>query len=269
MNYRRWIALIGMIGLLTATGMAKADDGGLSFGGTPRLLSGHPSVSMQSEVVRMTVGTESVKVECDFVFHNSGPACIVRMGFPDEGRGSEDPDEEGVDKTHAPQGTFTSYASYVDGVKVPTRVIRADKEGNFWHTKDVKFAAGATRRVRDVYTLRTGSQIAMTGTGAYSETYYILHTGASWHGPIGRAELDITFAPGTTSGALRLVPLNTVKGNDAEGFNWPHSAPGTVVYRGPCIPTVQGRTLRFVRTNFKPGYLDDVLLYFGYHRNGQ
>ncbi len=265
MNIQRTTAITGlMIVLGTITGIARADDGGLSFGGSPRLLSGHPSVSMQSEIVTMAVGSETVKVDCLFVFRNDGPACAVRMGFPDEGRGSEDPDEEGVDTSHPPKGTFTSYVSYVDGARVPTQIVRAGTPGNFWHTKTVRFAANSTRRVRDVYTLGTGGQIAAMGNGEYSETYYILHTGASWHGPIGRAELDITFAPGAVRGPIHLVPLSAVKDNEPQNYNWPHGAPGTVIYRGPSAPTVQGRTLRFVRSNFEPGYLDDVLLYFGF-----
>ncbi len=51
---------------------ALANDGGISMGGTPRLLSGHPSVEMQSEVINMKVGDKQVEVECNFVFVNTG-----------------------------------------------------------------------------------------------------------------------------------------------------------------------------------------------------
>ena len=53
---------------------AVANDGGIAFGGSPRLLTGHPTVSMESEVVRIDVGEQNVRVDCRFVFRNDGPA---------------------------------------------------------------------------------------------------------------------------------------------------------------------------------------------------
>lgn len=152
--FGRWgvrvLALAGVLG----GGAARADDGGITYGGAPRLLAGHPSVSMQSEVVRMKVGRKRVRVTCDFVFHNSGRAGRVRMGFPDRGEGDGDPGRS--DPKEAPKGTFLSYASWVDGKGVPTRIVRSSDSSQVWHAKTVSFAAGATRRVRDVYTLEAG-----------------------------------------------------------------------------------------------------------------
>ena len=243
---------------------ARADDGGISFGGLPHLLSGHPSVAMQSEVVRMTIGKENVKVDCQFVFHNSGPACTVRMGFPDQARGSEAEDDyENAGKGPA-KGAFISYTSYVDGMKVPTTTIHGDKTGDVWHAKTVSFGANATRHVRDVYTVPVGGQIT-EHSGSYSQAFYVLRTGASWHGAIGRATVIVTFQPGAIHTPLHLVRLSTIPGNNPAAWTgWNKTRPGTVVYRGPSTPTVQGRTLTFVRTNLKPAYLDDILLYFGY-----
>lgn len=238
---------------------ARADDGGVSFGGSPRLLSGHQSVSMQSEVIQMQVGPV-VKVDCQFVFHNAGPACTVRMGFPDEGRGADGPEEDGPERS--PHGTFLSYVSFVDGVRVPTQTVRAQEASNFWHVKTVTFAAGQTRRVHDVYSLYVGSQIADHPNSAYHQTYYILHTASSWHGPIGRAEIVVTFAPGESRPPLKLIPLSSLPNNDPQKVNWAQVRPGTVVYRGPAKPTVRGNTLRFLRANLRPAYADDVLLYF-------
>jgi hypothetical protein len=258
------LAAILLLSLYTAA--VHADDGGIAFGGSPRLLNGHPSVSMQSEVVQMIVGKDTLHVDCQFVFRNDGPACKVRMGFPDSGRSAMDPEEEGPQKH--PTGTFTSYTSYVDGVKVPTQTIHGAQEGDFWHAKVVNFPAHATRHVHDVYTVPVGGGIVYDGKGSIQQAYYILHTGASWHGSIGRAEVDVTFAPGTIPTPLILTPLSAAPDNNADKYAWPKNPHGTVLYRGPSRPTLQGRTLRFVRTNLKPGYLDDVLLSFGYHGIG-
>ena len=76
-----WGLGLGMLCLLT--GPAYANDASLSTSGTPKLMSGHPSISMESEVVRMLIGKEKVSVNCEFVFVNHGPATTVRMGFPD------------------------------------------------------------------------------------------------------------------------------------------------------------------------------------------
>src|SRR4028118_808793 len=76
---------------------ALANDAGISFGGSPRLLKGHPSVAMASEVIVMTIDEEKVTVDCNFVFKNNGKATQVRMGFPDEGQGEDDPDEGELD----------------------------------------------------------------------------------------------------------------------------------------------------------------------------
>src|SRR5215212_2408570 len=123
--------------LAAVAGAACANDGGIAFGGAPRLLDSHPSVSMESEVVTMTVGDKIVTVDCRFTFRNHGPACAVRMGFPDIGVGASDPDEKNSEDylRHGPVSTFKSFHSWVDGKEVSTKLIRADEPGHFWHAK--------------------------------------------------------------------------------------------------------------------------------------
>lgn len=240
-------------------GAAGANDGGISYGGSPRLLEGHPSVSMQSEVIRMTVGADKATVDCRFVFRNSGPACRVRMGFPDQARGADNPEEDsegGPAPKTKPQSAFTSFRSYVDGKPVPTELIHG---GNWWHAKVVAFPAHRTVNVRDVYTVPLGGQII--DRGSMSETSYILHAGSSWHGPIGRSEVDVTFATPAVRAPLVAHPMP--KEVMIAAF---HAGPGTVLWQGPCRPTVTGHTLRFVRTQWRPTEKDDIFLCFGARR---
>ena len=75
----------------------------------------------------------------------------------------------------------------------------------------------------------------------------------------------VTFAPGEARPPLKLIPLGSLAGNDPQKVNWATVTPGTVLYRGPVRPEVQGGTLRFVRANLRPAYADDVLLYFHFH----
>jgi hypothetical protein len=254
--------------LCAATGGASANDGGIAMGGSPRLLSSHPSVSMTSEVIKMTVRGKDVLVDCSFVFKNSGKACTVRMGFPDVGVGANDPDEETDESALAktpPRTTFKSFASYVNGAPVKTKLIRADQEGHYWHTKTVRFPARSVVRVRDVYRQLTGGGIAMIGKkgGNASQVAYILHTGSSWHGPIGRSEVDVTFE---TPVVIQPQPVSLkAASGDQDGRSIKKALPpDSVVWKGPCAPTVSGKTLRFVRTNWRPKPSEDVELTYGY-----
>src|SRR4051794_11540766 len=90
---------------LPASLPVRADDASISWGGAPRLLKGHRWVEMRSEVVRMTVGERRVHVDCRFVFENRGPACSVRMGFPDNGEGGYDEDDAEDREEHRPPRT--------------------------------------------------------------------------------------------------------------------------------------------------------------------
>lgn len=261
-----WLLALGSLMLLSVC--ASANDGGIAFGGSPGLLRGHPSVSMTSEVVKVTVQGHRTRVDCDFVFTNHGPACSVRMGFPDEGYGASDPDEGQADfQNKPPQTTFTSFRSYVDGKPAPTKLIRANIEGHYWHAKTVVFPANSTLHIRDVYTQDVGGGIVAVGqkTGQADQIGYVLHTGASWHGPIGRSEIEVTLPGKRIHGTLKLVPVSRIS-KDKNNPRWlkQNVAPNAVVWKGPCAPIVHGKTLRFVRTNWRPTEKDDIELTYNY-----
>ncbi len=246
-------------------GSARCDDGGISFGGNPHLLKGHPSIAMQSEVVNMVIGKELIKVDCKFVFHNSGPACVVRMGFPDEGQGAEEPYQgDPVPTGPGLKATFLSYDSYVDGKKVATKLVPTNDRTLYWHTKNVSFPAKSDRIIRDVYTLKPGGQVT-SENGLYQQTYYVLHTGASWRGPIGKAEIVVNFAPDVQTVPIKLRALSSFSG-DLPHLKWSQLPAGTIVYEGLSEPKVQDRQLRFVKDNFKPTKKDDVHLYYAYRQ---
>lgn len=265
---------VGLVSLGALSGVpmqAFANDGGISMGGSPRLLSGHPSVTMTSEVINIVVDKdERYKVDCQFVFTNEGPAFTVRMGFPDVGEGVGDPDEELDPKevlNTPPHTTFTSFRSYVDGRRVATKLIRANEEGHYWHTKLVRFPAHSVRRIRDVYTQRLGGGIfTLDGgkNGYMKQVAYTLHTGSSWHGSIGRSEVNITFRSKAIPQPLQLIPLNTISKTYPNELRVNSISPNAVTWKGPCAPQIQGKTLHFVRTNWRPTAKDDLLLTYDY-----
>lgn len=250
--------------LLIPAGSVRADDGGISFGGSPHLLSGHPSVSMQSEDVSLDIKKDIIKVECKFVFRNSGPACKVRMGFPDEGLGAEEPYQgEPVPKGPGLKASFLTYDSFVDGKKVPTRLVPTRERSLYFHTKTVSFKPHSTCTISDIYTLKPGAQVT-SENGLYQQTYYVLHTGASWKGNIGKARITATFAPDVDPSPLKLQALAALPDHDLQHLKWSALPAGTVVYEGLSKPVLQGRTLTFEKDNFKPGKKDDIHLYYAF-----
>lgn len=262
----RTLAMTCTIAFLIAAIPANADDGGISFGGSPHLMSGHVSVAMQSEVVHMNIGDKLIKVDCEFVFNNSGPAATVRMGFPDQGQGAAEPYQgDPLPPLSKLKATFRSYDSYVDGKKVPTKLIPGSDREHFWHTKTVTFKANSDCHIHDVYTLEPGAQMT-SENGMYRQTSYTLHTGSSWHGPIGSADIVVTFAPNVVQAPIVLMPLNSVPKKDIEGMKWTEQPKGLVVYDGPCKPTVDGLTLRFSKKSFRPTNDDDIYLFYGFKK---
>lgn len=255
---------------ITATALleplAHADDGGISFGGSPHLLKGHATVAMKDEVVKVDIHEKVINVDCKFLFHNSGPACTVRMGFPDEGKGAAEP-YQGDPVPTGPNlhATFLTYQSWVNGKKVPTQLIPTNDRSLYWHAKTVTFKANSDSVIRDVYTLPPGAQVT-SENGLYQQTYYVLHTGASWHGPIGRAEIIVNFDPATIHAPIHLTALGSLPKHSLEFLKWSTLPEGTIIYEGPSLPKLEGNSLRFVRTNFLPTTSDDIHLYYGYHK---
>lgn len=256
-------ALLAFAFCIFAPQTARANDGGIAWGGSPKLLSAHPTVAMQSEVIVMNVGAQNVSVDCRFVFKNYGRATTVRMGFPDEGSG-DTPHEIGyqIENPKKVATAFTSFKSWVDGKRVKTQLIRSDEPDKSWHAKSVYFPASSTRIVRDLYTVPVGGQIGTNGY--YSQTSYTLHTGASWRGTIGRSTIIVNFI--NTGGADNLKPVSIrdlkVENDNIEFVDWSKLPRGTVIYKGNTRPTAKGRTLRFVRTNWNPTENDDIFLAF-------
>ena len=263
-------AVLASAGFCCAGATASANDGGISMGGSPGLLGSHPSVRMASELIKISVRGNRVRADCRFVFVNSGPACRVRMGFPDRGEGADDPDEESdpekVMKT-PPHTTFDSFASWVDGRPVGTRLIRADLPGSYWHAKTVRFPGHSAVHIRDVYTQTLGGGIVSAGggVGSAAQVAYVLHTGASWHGAIGRTEVAIELPDPKPSRQLMLrsTAAASISGNGRD-LRGRLPSENTVIWKGPCTPTVSGSTIRFVRTNWRPVEADDIELTYGF-----
>lgn len=256
--------------LLMSAVAARANDASLDFSGTPRQMSGHPSVEMKSEIVRLSIGRDTVRADCRFEFVNHGAACDVRVGFPDDsfermGGGYED---------QMPPSGFASFRSFVDGREVPTRIVKgpvAGGEGTIWRVKTVHFAArgraGSIRHLREVYATAIGGEM----TWPSGRAGYTLHTGSSWRGPIGRSEIIATFERAPQN-RVAATALETLLSDPAKELFRDEAAsarmtvlmktPGNVVYSGPGRASVKGNVVRWVRTQWRPTSKDDIAFWF-------
>ena len=253
-----FFGLRGLLGiglaLLLAHG-AFADNAALTFGGQPTVLSGHNSISMASETVDMVVHYDHVDTDCSFTFKNAGPACTVRMGFPDFGMWAYAYEKK------KPKSIFQRYQSFVDQQRVSTHLILGANLGEQWQVKMVSFSANATHVVREVYRTETGG-IAGPKMATLAASY-LLHTGASWKGPIGEAKIRITLA-----GDCDLPVKPDIRAADRlHEFSQAATRSqiekiGGVLVSGPIGAQVDGRTITFDCHNLKPTQKDDILVLF-------
>jgi hypothetical protein len=175
------LLLLGLICPVAADDAAVFCDSG-----TVKLIKPeHSSIRMLWERVdaRLTGSAGNgyeAKVRCEFVFRNEGSATTVQIGFPEVGGGS---DEQSFGSTQ-----MISFRSWVDGVPITTRYVRERKgygDYSAWHIKPVHFRAGQTVTVVDEYV-----------TPYYWQRpevwfYYILRSGSSWKGKIGKATITV------------------------------------------------------------------------------
>ncbi|HWA83888.1 MAG TPA: hypothetical protein VG820_10660 [Fimbriimonadaceae bacterium] len=262
--------LVSGLSVCLAFGFAKADDGWIGYSGAPKLMGSHPSVRMVSEVVRATIHREKADVVCDFVFRNDGPACTVRMGFPDYNDNRLPGDEN--------RSIYNSFKSTVDGKEVenelePKKAPELQSYPKGWNSafevKSVRFAKGQTRRIREVYrvplgTLAIHGEIEGKGVPAERIFTYVFSTGSTWHGPIGRAEMTITFAADAPIGKGRVVLLGGPLGDKL--WDWRTKHPRAIGGEARNL-RLAGRTLHLLKKNWKPTDRDDLRLAVGmYYR---
>jgi len=219
---------------------------------------------MLREKVVIGVGKDTTKVSCDFWFKNDGPATDIHMGFPDDGNQNEE-----IEDKATPKSNFMSFRSWVDGKEVPMK-LEFGAESYGWHVKDVHFADGQSIHVKDVYETATGSGIAYSvkDQGVAQWARYVVHTGSSWKGNIGETTIVVTYDKTVIPGKLKVVHYKKVaQYDDGRSLKTTHfPAKGTVVYKGIATPTVSGRTLTFVRRNWRPTEAQDLDMWFNFHK---
>jgi len=178
---------------------ARADDASLGRKWETVRMVGDSQVEMVSEEVTVTVNSVRSRVDCRFTFKNTGPGATVLMGFPES---KPLPDLEGFGDDTA----LHDFQTFIDGRQVPVKKEKgyrqedqkvAEAAGNhpYWWTWEVPFRAGETREVRNTYRVKnhywSNGQV-LAG--------YILTTGSSWKGSIGRARVVFRFEESQVAG---------------------------------------------------------------------
>lgn len=193
--------------LVLATCPARADDGIFEGSGGSVSLSRSEHIRMVAEEVVFDLTTPDViRVACLFVVVNEGPADTLLLGFPDYWPATDD-DSQRADGRSAISGLVVM----VDGVPVTTTAVPAAEaptilgdrtRGTAWNVAHVwpcAFAPGQVRVLRTEY---------CHGYSAYIHAShvlnYVLRTGASWAGPIGKVVARII--PGEMRVKLRSNP---------------------------------------------------------------
>jgi len=206
--------------LLLAGGLVAqgwADDAAMSgIGGTVKPMKSHPSIVMESERVVVRLTREKAKVDCTFVFRNTGKATEVTMGFPESGWGGDsEPD------------SFEEFQAWVDGKPVAVkRVTGRDVEDGYqlWWTKTVAFDAGQTRTVRNIYRSGLGASVVAFAGGLESHFEYVLSTGASWKGKIGSVEVTVELI-GLAVEDVNFTPKRYTRGPRQVTWRWQNLEP--------------------------------------------
>jgi len=246
-NFRVVLALI----LLAWSPPTWADPAWISSGGAVHQLTENKSVTMQSEIVNIHVSKDLVTVDCRCTFVNNGPACKIRMGFP-EGRSGDG----------CPR--FLSYESSINGKEVKTEIVRDNDPYIVWHANDIEFAAEETKIIRDTYTSIPGWFPARPFP--YNCVEYVLNTASSWHGPIRKADIVFMFDKDALPQPLRAVSTVILPNGrpDYQAEIHALATPGTFVYRASKAPKINGQTVRFEFTDLYPSKKDDIALSYGH-----
>ena len=179
---------LAIVWALLLPAAAVSNDGAITgVGGTIEVLDEHPGIVLVGEHVHAQLlrGAGVLEVECFFVLENRGSADTVTIGFPEDSGGDTRPQP------------FLSFASFVDGSEVACDRIPSGlgpPGSRHWWVKEVFFAPGQTRIIRNLYRAEPGHNAGDPG-GDLRFFEYTLGTGASWAGKIGAATVVFSVSP--------------------------------------------------------------------------
>ena len=190
-------AILGFVlGAMFYSRLALADDAALGRAGSNVMPVYDSPVRMVAEVVNIDLKTNTV--DAVFTFENTGPAGTVLMGFPMLKEEPYSPDR--ADKPPKPYFGYQDFRAYEINDDGAQRQLRTEERtglrpaaGEFfskWVVFEVRFDKGQTRQIRNTYRAEYAYRNSIGG----ARLEYVLTTGATWKGTIGRAEINVRFA---------------------------------------------------------------------------
>jgi hypothetical protein len=178
----------------------------------------HAAIAMRAETVtlvpfydpRIAPDHPLVLVNVRYTFANPQDAATLLVGFPEllsrvkrqrynyEGKINADrcdvqvKSEMGSTSVTCPS-TIVRFDADVGDRALPVKVMPGIGHYRRWFAFPVAFAARGPTQVRNLYVAHAGrTQTQSNVSGALSYTLeYVLHTGASWRGPIGSADIAV------------------------------------------------------------------------------
>ena len=171
---------------------ASADDSYIAIlGGSAQYFGEHQTIQMLEEYVKLSVSSKTYTVNARFVFYNNGVSTTVAVGFPAMLTGRSDPWQD-----------FDSFKTWVNGNAVAftdfppdhakhivyDEVLGNPVGENYYKMKQVTFPAFSTTTTSVEYVAQLGGRAPNI---KWAE--YIFGTGRTWHGPIGKAIIEIDF----------------------------------------------------------------------------
>ena len=237
-------AILLALTLFSAPG-AFADSGSTAFS---NLFKRPTNVAIKNEIVKIDVGEKSIKVDCNCVFQNSGPACSMRIGFGDYGA------------RDVPRATVLTDDSWVNGKKVKTALMPQSESSFFSHNRKLSLNAKSDYVIHDIYTV-SPDPLVDTENGICHQISYAFRTAAFLHAPIEQAEIIVHFAPNLVSNPI--CP-RFMYGPGTDALRWSSKSSKIVYYHSGLSPVVEAGTLRFASKGLEPAGIDDLHLYYGY-----
>jgi hypothetical protein len=201
---KKFLAAGILLGWLAVALPASGNGGGYA-GGFKSVGAFQPigieQVEMVSEDLSIDLHIEYAEVRIEYVLHNPGKKIKVKAGFPSavmtgSSLGIERPDPRPI----ADKG-LRDFVISADNEKLAIKVTQDDlklnpgnMEVNFWHTVEIKFDQGQTRRVSVSYR-QSYFNMLYHGAGSKSASdlslAYLFSAAGLWAGPIHRGDVVV------------------------------------------------------------------------------
>ncbi|MFC1849250.1 YARHG domain-containing protein [candidate division CSSED10-310 bacterium] len=258
--------------------LVSADDTSLKYGTVASIVYpiDNDQITMLEAIVKVSFGWTESKVNCTFIFKNEGLADTVLMGFPKRKYsitiGSEKKYRLGTfeekylssqylivdQQTMGPQrivADMSDFSVTVDDENIKTTIAQSGGLAKYntttglplgsvmnmiqeYYVWEVPFEPGEVKTVKHEYLYHNTYEGYADLKNGWSQFEYILRTGSTWKGPIGKVEvmiegIPVSFSPYPGRPATALIK---------EVYNWVNEHDDMIDYIQSIYPRGYTRT---------------------------